>query len=294
MKRIQITLCLCILLLTGCGAAETPLPTLTPKPKELETFRNMAYLDDDLVEHTLDIYLPAAKEGPYPTLLTFHGGNGKKEDFGLWGNIFAKKGYAVISINYRQWPDHQYPSNLEDAFCALSWVLNNTETYQLDPDKIFFLGHSAGGTLAASLGVVDDQAVYSDGCPDSPPKDFEPAGVITFTVIYDFQKAAQLSDGLYNYTVELLGGTYDEVPEIWDRASPASWVDGNEPPFLLIHGGDDQSIPPAQSEEFAEILRAAGGEADLLIIEGGTHMQVKGSTESMDAVEIFLEKIIGE
>jgi dipeptidyl aminopeptidase/acylaminoacyl peptidase len=139
---------------------------------------------------------------------------------------------------------------------------------------------------------MDDQTIFSGTCPQSLPEDFEPAGVITFTVIYDFQKAAQLSDGLNDYTVDLLGGTYDEVPEIWNQASPASWVDGNEPPFLLIHGGDDQSIPPTQSEEFAEILRAAGGVAELLIIEGGSHMQVKGSTESMEAVEEFLSQIL--
>lgn len=291
MKKIQIALSLSLLLLSGCSAAETPLPTFTPKPKELETIRNIAYLDDGLTEHTLDIYLPTSPEGPYPTLLTFHGGNGQKEDFGLWGNIFAKKGYAVISINYRQWPEHQYPSNLEDAFCALTWVVENSAEYQLDPNRIFYLGHSAGGTLAASLGTVDGQAILPDGCPDQLPEDFHPAGVITFTVIYDYQTAAQLSDGLKDYAVDLLGGTYQEIPEVWQEASPASWVDGDEPPFLLIHGGEDQSIPPSQSEDFAQILLDAGIQAELLIIPGGSHMQVKGSTESMDAVERFISGI---
>ena len=60
--------------------------------------------------------------------------------------------------------------------------------------------------------------------------------------------------------VELLGGTYEELPEIWAQASPASWVNGNEPPFLLIHGELDQSIPPSQSQEFDEILESAGDE----------------------------------
>lgn len=291
MKKIPIALCLSLLLLTGCGAAETPLPTFTPKPKELETFRDIAYLGDGLEEHTLDIYLPAIQEGPYPTLLVFHGGNGKKEDFGLWGNIFAKKGYAVISSNYRQWPDYQYPSNLEDAFCALAWILENSADYQLDPDQIFFLGHSAGGTLAASLGIVDGQAVLPDSCPDQLPADFRPAGVITFTVIYDYQIAAQLSGGLQDYTVDLLGGTYEEIPEVWQEASPVSWVDGDDPPFLLIHGGEDQSIPPSQSEEFARILSDAGIPTELMIVPGGTHMQVKGSPESMDAVERFISEV---
>jgi len=314
MKKVNPALCLCLLLLAGCTAGktpiptdtikptelemagttaeETPMPTDTPKPTELETIRDIAYLADGLKQHTLDLYLPGGKEGPFPTLLMFHGGNGRKEEFSFWGDVFSKKGYAVVSINYSQWPNHKYPKNLEDAYCALSWVVNNSATYQLDPDHIFFMGHSAGGTLAASLGVVDDRAIFTGNCPDPLPEDFQAAGIITFTLIYDYPTAAQLSGPLENYVVELLGGTYEELPETWAQASPASWVNGNEPPFLLIHGEIDQSIPPTQSQEFAEILKAAGDEVELLIIPSGSHMQIKDSSQSMEAVEAFISRII--
>lgn len=314
MRRVTQVLCFCLFLLAGCTAGktpiptdtlkpeeiemtettagETPMPTDTPKPRELETIRDIAYLADGLKQHTLDLYLPEGNEGPFPTLLMFHGGNGRKEEFSIWGDVFSRKGYAVVSINYSQWPNHEYPKNLEDAYCALSWVLKNSDIYQFDRDQIFFLGHSAGGTLAASLGVVDDRDIFTGNCPDSIPGDFQAAGIITFTLIYDYPTAALISKPLEDYTAQLLGGTYEELPEIWVQASPASWVNGNEPPFLLIHGEIDQSIPPSQSQEFAEILEAAGDQVELMIIPSGSHMQIKDSSQSMEAVESFLSRII--
>lgn len=268
------------------------MPTTTPKPIQVETVLDVAYLPDGQRDHTLDLYLPGGKEGPLPTLLMFHGGRGDKADLAIWGNLFANQGFAAFSINYRQWPDHQYPSNLEDATCALSWIIKNQESYQLNLEQVFFLGHSAGGTLAASLGIVEDLAVFSGNCPDPLPGDFQAAGIIPFTIISDYPTAGMISNPLEDYIVALMGGTYEELPELWEQASPANWVDGDEPPFLLIHGLEDLSIPPSQSQDFADLLVAAGGQAELLLIPDANHMQIISSSQSMDAVEDFISRII--
>ncbi len=287
-----IILVFLIPLLVGCGPKETPAPTLTPKPKEVEVFKDQAYLSDGLEEHLLDIYLPAGKDGPFPTLLMIHGGNGKKEDLAYWGQTFVKKGFAAVSIDHRQWPDHSYPAHLEDAFCALSWLHANAENYQFDTGNIFVMGHSAGGTLAAMLGVVKDPTPFTGNCPHNLPEKDWVQGVIPFTGLFDYGAAADESPALANYITELLGGSREEVPDIWLEASAASWINGSEPPFLLIHGEQDQSIPPAQSQAFAEILVNAGVDVKLLIIPGASHNQIKGSSQSIQSVEEFLLKWI--
>ncbi len=279
-------------LFCGCRPQEIPSPTITPTPKELEMIRDQAYHTDGLKEHKLDIYLPTGNDSPFPTLLMIHGGSGQKMDLAYWGQIFARKGYAAVSIDHRQWPDHNYPVHLEDAFCALAWIHKAAEIYNFDTNNIIVMGHSAGGTLAAMLGVIDDPTPFLKESPQELPKNYRIQGIIPFTGIFDYQSAINESPSLENYATELLGGTPQEVPEIWLEASAASWVDGSEPPFLIIHGQDDQNIPASQSQDFALILETAGVDVELLLIPDADHNQIKSSTQSIEAVENFISRII--
>lgn len=291
-KNIAPGLIICLTLLGACSAQETPAPTTTPKPKAVEVIKDQAYLPDGSENHLLDLYLPNTIEGPFPVLIMVHGGNSDKSDLVIWGQTFARKGYAAISINHRQWPDHSYPAHVEDAFCALAWIVNSAADYSLDPEQIVVMGHSAGGTLAAMLGVIDTPEEFLVNCPHPLPDNHAIKGVIAFTVIFDYLTAAAESPALEEYAIDLLGGSYQEIPEIWQKASPANWVDGNDPPFLLIHGGNDQSISPEQSIQAAGILQEAGVAADLLLIPDASHMQIKGSSQSMEEVENFLSDIL--
>jgi acetyl esterase/lipase len=291
-KKIAPGLIICLTLLGACSAQETPAPTTTPKPKAVEVIKDQAYIPDGSENHLLDLYLPNTIEGPFPVLIMIHGGNSDKSDLIIWGQTFARKGYAAISINHRQWPDHSYPAHVEDAFCALAWIVNSAADYSLDPEQIVVMGHSAGGTLAAMLGVIDEPEDFLVNCPHPLPDNHSIKGVIAFTVIFDYLTAAAESPTLEEYTIDLLGGSHQEIPEIWQKASPANWVDGNDPPFLLIHGGNDQSISPDQSIQAVGILREAGVAADLLLIPNASHMQIKGSSQSMEAAENFLSDIL--
>ena len=285
---------LCIILgtivLSSCAPNETPMPT--PSPKAVIVIRDQAYHPDENDDHLLDIYLPNNIEGPFPVLVMIHGGSSDKNDLIVWGQTFARKGYAAISINHRQWPDYSYPSHVEDAFCALSWIIKSADVYAFDPDQIVVMGHSAGGTLAASLGVINKSEKYLENCPHPLMNNDPIKGVIAFTVIFDYLTAAAESPNLEDYTIDLLGGSYDEIPEVWLEASVVNWVDGNDPPFLLIHGGNDQSISPEQSIQAADILKDAGVDVELLLIPGASHMQIKSSSQSMEAVEQFISEII--
>ncbi|MCP4421850.1 MAG: alpha/beta fold hydrolase [Chloroflexi bacterium] len=275
---------------TSIPPAASPTPTLSPR--SVQMVRAVPYIPNGLLEQMLDIYLPTPGNTPVPTIFMIHQGEGYKEQMSNWGRYFAKQGYAAVSINYRQMPDYNYPAHLEDAFCALAWVHANADTYSFDTQNIFAMGHSTGGTLAAMLGVVDDPTIYTEACPHTLPSDEWVQGIIPFTGIFDYITIVEQSPQLGDYASELLDGGLDEVPEIWAAASAITWVDGSEQPFLLIHGAADHSIPPRQSELFAEMLQEAGVDVELLIVPNAGHEQVINSEQSMQTVSTFLEQIL--
>ena len=278
------------LIATSVPSTKTPMPipSATQIPSPVEVIRDVPYVPDGNLLQELDIYLPTSGNGPFPTLFMIHEGNGRKEQLAVWGRTFAEKGYAAVSINHRQWPDYSYPSHLEDAFCALAWVIMNADTYPFDPHQIYVMGHSAGGTIAAMLAVVEDRAIFLESCPHQIPEGIRVQGAIPFTGIFDYTTAIVQSPLLEDYAVGMFGGGLDEIPEIWTQASANNWVDGSEPPFLIIHGAADSNIPPGQSIDFAEVLNSAGVQVELLLIPDASHTQITGSQEAMQAVEAFL------
>jgi acetyl esterase/lipase len=246
----------------------------------------------DPFEQTLDIYFSNEIEGPFPVVLMLHQGNGRKEQFVSWGLNFAKQGYAVVASNYRGWPGNAFPQDISDAFCALAWIHDNAEEYNFDTGHVFVLGHSSGGTLAALIGVVDDPTPYLATCPQNLPATDWVQGAVTFTGIFDYVSAAQSSSELGTYAKALLNSRPDENPEIWAEASAITWIDGSEPPFLVFHGGDDQSIPQDQSTDFARALEAAGVPVELIIVPEADHVQITGSTENIEATLTFLSSLV--
>ena len=112
---------------------------------------------------------------------------------------------------------------------------------------------------------------------------------VTYTGIFDYVQAGQASSDMYDYVVEYLGGEPDTIPKRWAEASPSSWLDGSEPPFLLIHGEKDRSVDPSNSEHFAALLEQSGIEVELWIIAGGDHATIIGDPETFARIEAFLE-----
>jgi len=262
-------------------------PPPPPAPEAFNLVEDIVYVPDGAAEQKLDLYLPGEADGPVPVLFMLHQGNGRKTDFSSWGRERAKAGIAVVSIDYRELPDYIYPASVEDAFCALTWVHANADMYGLDRERIVVLGYSSGGTLAALLGAVDDPARFMAGCPHPLPDGPWVQGAIAFTGIFDYTSASHPAS-LKDYFVRYFGATKDEAPDTWSEASPISWVDGSEPPYLLIHGGEDTTILPSQSRRFATALEEVGVEVELLVIPDMVHMTVIGCPEAMDAVDAFL------
>ncbi len=265
----------------------SPEPTVVP----FEVTEDVPYVVDGDYKQKLDLYLPTGGDGPFPTLFVIHGGGASKRDMAPLARYLAERGYAVISINHRDMPYVNYPLPVQDTFCALAWTHANAGTYGFDTERIFAAGHSAGGTLVAMLGVVDDPTLFLKDCPHTPPEADWVQGVATFTGIFDYVRAADFSNGLHDYIVEYLGGEADEIPDTWAEASPATWVDGSEPPFLLVHGASDENISPSESTEFATTLEDAGVKVELELIGGASHGEIVRS-KYFDVVETFVETLM--
>ena len=266
-----------------------PTPTKTPLPT-VETIRNIAYVPDGVGQQVLDLYLPPGATQPSPVVLLLHGGGGSKRDLDSLAVNLARQGYAAAALNFRDYPGFTYPAAVEDAFCGLAWLHANAEAYHLDPGRFYALGHSMGGTLAAMLAVVDDPAVFLGGCPYLLPEASSIQGVVAYTGIFDYT-GPSMTNALTQYANQYLGGTQAALPDTWAQASPITWLDGSEPPFLIIHGAADDNIPPEQSRAFAAALQAVGVQNELVLVPDADHFGIVGSRVTLDAALAFLTGI---
>ncbi len=205
---------------------------------------------------SLDLYRPAASaDGPVPVVVFFYGGswrNGERGQYRFVGQRLAESGMLAIVADYRTFPRAVFPGFVEDAAAAVAWARAHAAEYGGDPQRLYVAGHSAGAQIAALVGL-DARYLAPHGMK---PRDL--AGVIGLSGPYDFEIAG-----------------YEDVfgPEAqWPQAQPIRFVDGDEPPFLLVHGIGDMVVEAKDSQELADKLRSVGGRAELLWLPDAGHI----------------------
>jgi acetyl esterase len=132
-------------------------PDSRPERHGVEVLRDVPYHDTGRTEHLCDIYRPATGTGPWPVVLYVHGGGFallSKDTHWVMALHFARRGFLVVSINYRLAPRHRYPAATEDACTALEWVVDNAARYGGDPSRLVLAGESAGANLVTMLAVA--------------------------------------------------------------------------------------------------------------------------------------------
>ncbi len=235
----------------------------------------------------LDIYLPESGDGPFPVILAIHGGGfmmGDKADRQLNPMLNGlKRGYAVVSINYRMSGEALFPKNINDVKAAIRWVRGNAKQYHLNSDKIAVWGGSAGGNLSALAGTSADIKELEDlsmgnkeqSCRVNAVVDW--FGPTNFLLMDEELKAT--GNGMPNHgkanspESKVLGQKISEIPSIVALANPETYITKDDPPFLIMHGTKDPLVPTQQSILLAEKLKAVLDNDKVIIhlLEGARH-----------------------
>ena len=226
----------------------------------------------------LDIYSPKSITHPLPVLLWIFGNRWSRGSKNHPPPLYLiSRGYIVISIDYRLSGEAPFPAAIEDCKAAVRWIRANAAAYHFDPDHIGAWGHSAGGHLAALLGTSGGVAELEGGdnssfssrvqavCDMSGPSD-----ILQFyeAVSNSNERIARIDRSSIE---QFLGGSVEQNRAKAIAASPTTYVSKDDPPFLIIHGEEDMTIPVSQSEVLASKLKAAGVQVTLIMAERRGH-----------------------
>lgn len=210
-----------------------------------------------------------------PVLVWVHGGgwrNGSRESGIPRLTAFAQRGYFCASIEYRLTGEAKFPAQIEDCKCAIRFLRSKAKEFNLDPNRIGVWGGSAGGHLVALLGTSAGMKELegTGGWQDQPSH---------VQAVCDWYGPSDLAliakappkENTPSPVALLLGGPVAENLKKAALASPITHVSKNTPPFLLVHGDKDTTVPLRQSQILHEALKKAGVESTLKVIEGAGH-----------------------
>ena len=222
----------------------------------------------------LDVYRPTEGDGPRPAVVVIHGGGfqvGDRTFMAAHAEALAAIGYVAVNIEYRLTTpedlDNLWPAHLDDAQRAVRWLRAHADEYGVDPERIASYGHSAGGTLAALLGVRDTRdETAADDDPDLAGLSSRVQCVVGLAPATDFTIPAMAEQ----YPI-VFGATIEEDPDAYADASAVSFVDEESAPMLLVHGVEDIDVPVEHSRLLAAALEEAGVEVELVEIPDGYH-----------------------
>jgi acetyl esterase/lipase len=258
----------------------------------------------------LDVYLPDEGSGPFPVIVSIHGGAfmgcDKADEQVLPMLESLGRGYAVVAVNYRLSWEATFPACVYDVKAAVRWIRAHAQRYHLDPDRIAAWGGSAGAYLASMLGTsagVSELEDLSLGNADQPS---HVQVVVSWFGPTDFLKMDEYlterglppepgmeHSGAHSPESLLLGRQITEIPDLVRAANPETYITPAAPPFFLQHGTMDPVVPVQMSINFAERLEQVLGknQVQLELLEGAEHGDPRfESAENVKKVLDFLDK----
>lgn len=254
-------------------------------------WKDVNYAGDSMVYHRMDIYLPKVEKASYPVVISIYGSawmanNAKGADLSTIGNSLLNAGFAVVVPNHRASWEAKFPAPMNDIKAAIRFVRANAATYQMDTSFVGITGSSSGGNMAAMAGcsrfvkqkTIGNVTVDIEGSVGT----FNNISSSVDAVVDWFGPTNMLkmdscggTDFIHNDPKSpaslYIGGPIQENKEKTLLASPTTYVDKNNPPFLIFHGDKDRVVPHCQSEILFEALQKAGVPSQFYLVPNGQH-----------------------
>ncbi len=213
----------------------------------------------------LNVYRPSAA-GTYPTLVVIYGGawqGGSPNSQETFSRYMAAQGYTVVAIDYRHAPQYPFPAQIEDVRAALTYLKTHGAELGADLTRLALMGRSAGAQLAAIAAYQQPQ-------------------IIPIRAVVNYYGPVNLTTGYDNPPVPdpidtravlraFLGGTPDQVPDLYRQASPINYVRPGLSPTLLVYAGRDHVVQAKYGHNLYRQLQATGNQAVWLKVPWSEH-----------------------
>ncbi len=293
---------LCLITIANLSFGQATNRVISFFPPDTRLFGNITYANDTLKKHLLDIYIPANAanaKADLPLVVWVHGGawmlNDKYADMSYMKKTIAailNNGFALASIDYRYSTEAVFPAQIQDCNQALEFLYQNASKYGYNKNKIALIGFSAGGHLASLLGLSHNNHVASFYA-SSTKKSFKISAVVDFYGPADFLAMIkpQEENTPKDAVATLLGASPIDRPDLAKIASPATYIDKNDPPFIIIHGEKDASVPPTQSILLGSWLTLNKIPNEVIIVKNAPHYgEMFDETAIKDRIITFLKR----
>jgi acetyl esterase/lipase len=264
--------------LVACSSLELFVANSLASFEGYTAIEDIAYGQHKL--NRLSVYTPENKSNRRATIIFFYGGcwggceTLNKEYYPFVAQALTAKGFNVIIPDYRRHPEVKFDAIMHDATRAVEWVKEHITEYGGDPGNLFLMGHSAGAHIAAML-TLNEKYLASETYRNIK-------GFIGLAGPYDFLP----------FTDE-----YQKIvfaPEkSYPNTQPVNFVDGSEPPILLLYGNDDDSVKPVNIVSLNRTVKQQGGCVESHRYDGLNHTDLLGALSiPLQAQQLVLNDIV--
>jgi len=282
-----------------------------------EQFKDVAYVPDGNVAHTLDIYLPKEKKASYPVAIHIYGSAWYSNNSKFMANLdsicqaLVDAGYAVVTPNHRSSGDGPFPAQINDIKSVIRFLRANAKQYKLDTSFIAISGFSSGGHLSSLAGTtsnvkktkvgsveVDLEGEFGPYINESSAVDC----VVDWSGPIDLLNMECEWERPWGGTPEeaLMATTYrgHQHDDLFSTINPIQYLDPSDPPVIIFHGTKDNVVPHCQGVELYDACVKAGLTTDLNLVEGAGHgiklFEEPWLSEMVEFVNAAKEKKLGK
>jgi len=189
---------------------------------------------------------------------------------------------VCFAIHYLLAPQHKWPAQIDDCRTAVKWIRKHSQQFNVDPSRLGAIGYSAGGHLAALLGTTGEAPSNKNNNSDTRLQ-----AVVAGGAPVEFFRNRR-DNGVF--MAFLMGGDMSTVPEQFRSATPAEFIDKEDPPFFFFNGSIDLLVPMQATSPLHEELKRSGVKSEMHIVKGAGHALASMNRPALSNAFLFLKR----